>query len=982
MKRKLEQAQQSPRKRKTKADEYLASRQRKETDNDDASVSEENRMVDNGKRAAFSRGVDDSALVLSSDDDGSSFDHENVTSKRKDEETTDYTVYGLLLEAYNNLRELGVALVVEEDIAPENEPKKDNSNTVAGIELSSEDEAEPAARLIRRSDHDVAADLMHAFHTLTRIQMQMKDSTTCPPFSVDDFIPCCRLESHPASKGKECALQAISVMDIYCTTMTDSQWDKLFPSAGDDAIRVGMRNRRHLVDAVLSSLSGEISDAWAVVNRSSRLVNTALHYEAPVDDEVADFVGNYGAKSQARLSALAERCLVAEVVTRMLYERGEYQEILDLLVRYVISSAPSIGVDDYPRLPPVMSLCVLESLQPPSSQPSSRSYRTNSELSWLVELQTQCPSKHKYPTFTLQGIALAIHTAAHVWKVRQDSSDDRISDVSRVELACYERLSKSQVPLATYPACKENLDSCRRQAFLLLQTVRSHDINYALGTTASRTVDASLAMQLALIIIGDMDVLVETYERSMKELDCGSFWPPVACCSAFRQLQARQIDSIRLKQGSLMMASSLASPSVLRQLVSHFDMLLEPNKASPDVFDMLVKCCIQLSDAESMYKVLLWLAKCDIPQTDHARVTATICHCFGSPFTEIRAPVVRVINLKRRHDRMTTFMAQAQSERILVSKAIARLDADDEQCTQNSPTSNAFDMTSIWGMHALNGQGGMVEVASRLSKHFGESRKLSEFVESHWRPNDLKAFDKDARSDEALVPLSPSECACALSHIASWKGVYRSLTAFHQSRDDPLSDLLFPAMISGYAHGKPLLHSNDHMPPTPVCVILEDDAILVDRFADRLSVLLEELPRDFQFCSIGYSRPKTAPIARYSAHLGIPSCIWYLTGYILSLEGAKHLLDSLPVKGPVDSWIGLKMCANWDNVFGQAIGVGSRSCSSTELPSRKDLARILKFRAFAALVPLCSQKVGTTIDATVGRSWRQRDTDVTYSGNL
>ena len=55
---------------------------------------------------------------------------------------------------------------------------------------------------------------------------------------------------------------------------------------------------------------------------------------------------------------------------------------------------------------------------------------------------------------------------------------------------------------------------------------------------------------------------------------------------------------------------------------------------------------------------------------------------------------------------------------------------------------------------------------------------------------------------------------------------------------------------------------------------------------------------------------------------------------------------------------------------------------SVELPSRKDLAHILKFRAFAALVPLCSQKVDTSTNTTVGRSWRQRDTDVTYSGNL
>lgn len=185
--------------------------------------------------------------------------------------------------------------------------------------------------------------------------------------------------------------------------------------------------------------------------------------------------------------------------------------------------------------------------------------------------------------------------------------------------------------------------------------------------------------------------------------------------------------------------------------------------------------------------------------------------------------------------------------------------------------------------------------------------------------------------------------------------------------------------ISGFARGPALLHENADMDPVPVCVILEDDAVLSDRFAERLACLLEELPRDFHFCSLGYSRPKTAPMIEFSSQLGIPSCIWYLTGYIVSLEGARHLIKSLPVSGPVDSWIGLKMCSNWDNVFGQWIGVGKHARAHSKLPSRKDLAKILKFRGFAASVPLCAQKVGST-DTMTRVSWRDRDTDITYSG--
>jgi hypothetical protein len=79
-----------------------------------------------------------------------------------------------------------------------------------------------------------------------------------------------------------------------------------------------------------------------------------------------------------------------------------------------------------------------------------------------------------------------------------------------------------------------------------------------------------------------------------------------------------------------------------------------------------------------------------------------------------------------------------------------------------------------------------------------------------------------------------------------------------------------------------------------------------------------------------------------------------------------------PIKSAV--WLGLT-----------SIGVGVHSKAvggEAALPPRKDLCQMLKFRAFAASVPLCSQRVGAgTTLATTGRSWRQRDTDITYSGN-
>lgn len=109
----------------------------------------------------------------------------------------------------------------------------------------------------------------------------------------------------------------------------------------------------------------------------------------------------------------------------------------------------------------------------------------------------------------------------------------------------------------------------------------------------------------------------------------------------------------------------------------------------------------------------------------------------------------------------------------------------------------------------------------------------------------------------------------------------------------------------------------------------------------------------------------------------------------MSLEGSKYLLDRLPVKGPVDSWIGMKATSNWENDYGHKIGVGigaKAKVSSDDFPFKKELNSIMKFRVFAALSPLCVQKVVwkdalSIVDRHRDFSkWRQRDTDITFSG--
>jgi hypothetical protein len=396
-----------------------------------------------------------------------------------------------------------------------------------------------------------------------------------------------------------------------------------------------------------------------------------------------------------------------------------------------------------------------------------------------------------------------------------------------------------------------------------------------------------------------------------------------------------------------------------------------------------LECFRVLADGEALIKILdFFLNKLRGDQTSIISNGSNIPleRLFTSIRRVVKIPTIRVINLFRRNDRLRLFHCQAMREGLIVVLGVADLTEDESY-------------PSCFGKQAFDGTGRLAEAMKRLTTQVKGPAALKTFVDIQWRPNDLRPFDKDAPRHENLVRMTASEVGCALSHIAAWKGALRSLRLSVPEETDYDSNALFrnplhlrrAMLIAGFAQGPAMDAKNADMSPAPVCAILEDDAVFVDRFQERLNDLLLELPRDFHFCSLGYGRPKTAPIGRYSPHCGVPSHVFYMTGYLLSLAGAEYLLNSLPVVGPVDSWIGLKMTSNFDNVFGTQMGVGIQSRPLMELPSRKDLCRVLQFRAFCALQPLCSQRVGTQpssdFSPPANRSWRQRDTDIKYSGD-
>jgi hypothetical protein len=491
------------------------------------------------------------------------------------------------------------------------------------------------------------------------------------------------------------------------------------------------------------------------------------------------------------------------------------------------------------------------------------------------------------------------------------------------------------------------------------------------------------ALLLSFLVSLDLPAVQVALQRAVDNKNAKLM---VAAAEAGRQLILRQLELYKCHSKEAVDTEAFfLMTDQATQLVQH-EMETDPSDVLALVSALLRFCGI-MANVEAASQVLMKLIVTKDVFKERPAYSDQVRSFYETVSELSEVPCVRIINLKRRKDRRRCIMAQALREKLFVSHAVASLVA-------NSETRDANDGW-MGGGYALDGSGRMAEARSRLLKRMGGAHAMNLLVDVNWRPNDLKPFDRDAPNDEALVRMSETEVACALSHIASWKGALRSLqltpppwasgdadngTTANKLFDHPLR-VLRGLRTGGFASGPALLIKNAEMSPAAVVVILEDDAILVDRFRERLDELLKELPRDFHFCSIGYSRPKTAPIIPYSSQCGIPSHLFYMTGYLLSHSGAEYLLSLLPVVGPVDAFVGLKMTSNWGNVYGEAVGVGIQSKPISDPVATEDIARVLKFRAFCAMTPLCSQRVGTAT-ASTGRAWRQRDTDIQYSGDI
>jgi len=813
-------------------------------------------------------------------------------------------------------------------------------------------------------------------------------------------------------------------------------------------MKVGLSNR-NITSLLISSLKGEIIDSWADTDRSIRGTPAALSFTETKDDLLDDDEINrddqniqkigtnegdihsevlyfFCTKNQNRLFCLVERICHARIVSFIYQFRSDIQSIAQIVIDYIRSTTPSPNIEDCPHHQPVMSICILEALLSPIGRlelidrPDYHEFSPSllpQHKSWFSTFLDCAFGKN---SFVANSLSLSISSAIALWSQRKDSTDRRIRELSEVEIAAYSRLSSSEKEWM----CHDNKYDSGPD--LLGQMIESYTSeNFAQSNWRQQSIKSSISLcipiHLSLLQNGSMELAIKTTQRLISRLIAAKtvsasfvFLSMILACysASISGLQRlKWISNCRLGLSIDGFKAALLDDDRMGMMIDEMILyykkfnLCDNNRIADKVEILsfyattIIKCCLILGDGLRAYRAVSEMVPhlCDIVQlhvqTGSSGNNRNFLHELNYILTLSESPLVRVINLKCRPDRWRNIISQTQRYNLLAVLAIAKLSSD----SLNSTFESSIDQEeNYWGSYAHSGKN-MSHL--ELEEVFGSEHdvsNLAQYVATHWRPKDLKAFDRFARDDDALVQISVSERACALSHISSWVGVRNSLyelSVSSSSTKNGLIDeknLLRMFRIGGFAKGASMLPENENIPPSPVCIIFEDDAMLVDRFTERLDAILNELPRDFHFCSIGYSRPKTAPLIPYSSQLGIPTCLWYLTGYILSLEGTTQMLDSLPVVGPVDSWIGLKMTSNWDNIYGERVGVGTPRSTVTSnhgkagLPSRKEMGDIIKFRAFAALTPLCCQKLEWSSSSASseqrGAKWRDRDTDISYSG--
>lgn len=707
-------------------------------------------------------------------------------------------------------------------------------------------------KINRRNDDDIVFDIMHCIRSLVRYPTLKTDKTDFEemyrPLS-KEMIPLCynndylekeagnnlqmngqEIPCHPLLEALQDLITALQVIDTYCSSnsilsSSNIEWGNLFDNLDSqwntdmqlyqkkEIVRIGLKDRC-FPQMILSSVEAEIVKKWASVDRVDRkIVDDLTNNDSPTDCRWEDIVhasnlerGFDFEKARNKFFTMVERVCVTRILVGLHECRGNQQTIAHIILNYMMSTLHLQEIEDWTNQTPLMSFCIIEALLIPFSSRRKAWFGT-----FISELSA---SKILRETLTF-----CIQSVVKIWYKVQSSSNDKLRSISSVELSAYRRLLKSQMNWISPPLYEFDTNVIFEQ----IRSDRDMDVGFC------------LALQFALLLKGSVEnVLIKTktyfqqmfaehgHYSQMSRLLLLSLvntffklqhvrWD-IYCAKGLRAdiIQGHLDDDLKMQNAIRDIAIESIHKDTNADQLLFCELALQLNLLSFD--GLLLEHFIQ-----SLYS---------IPVGDNQ---------FQRALAQVSGQiVVRVINLNRRKDRWTQFTVQAQRMKLVSVPAVTSF----------------LKPSTFWGMKAYDGTDS--SDASLEENIFGQStHKMDSYVASHWRPSDLRPFDSNARSDEKLVRMSVTERACALSHISSWIGIKNSIEELSTS-DGKRNRCLSLFRISGFASGPAMLKENENMAPSPVCIVLEDDAILIDQFNEKLSSILKELPRDFHFCSLGY----------------------------------------------------------------------------------------------------------------------------------
>jgi hypothetical protein len=378
-----------------------------------------------------------------------------------------------------------------------------------------------------------------------------------------------------------------------------------------------------------------------------------------------------------------------------------------------------------------------------------------------------------------------VDATASIYTVRSTSADARIADVARVELRAKTRLvancrfwaDDQEALLTTIASANTNMDELSSIAAAFIQEilqVSNEEMDIKDGYMSTLL---PLLLELLLILMGDTHYLdklfLDILAKYTKKSECTKTYCHLfACVRAKKQLEIRHLNTHRQVVGSpsTVVAGGKRlwdyTTTIWEAFRSSHEKALT-NSFSADFARMVLSTCMVLADLEIAVQMANWF----LSHANARSIEGTSLPSILNMMETIgQAVTVKIINLERRPDRMAHILSQAVHHGVMVMRAVSdinQLKEDGDEIREHS----------FGGCYAFDGgQGRPAEVELRLSRQVGcDQEGLNSFVETHWRPNDLRAFDTEAPDSLDLVRISSSEKACALSHVASWKGVSRSL---------------------------------------------------------------------------------------------------------------------------------------------------------------------------------------------------------------